>query len=468
MLIYYAPIKEKIIRGNDKPFITNVIRKEIWKRSRLKNKANKTKLQIDKNNYKIQRNYVTLLVKQSKRDYFQNINIKDEPKRFWDSCKPYLSKTCINNDESIILNINGNLISENEEIANTFNEYYANITNSLNLYTWKTSDSPNLIGNSRQKLNMFAEYTTHPSIIKILNNFRGNYFDFQQVEPLKIYEIMTYTKKGSGPIPIKTLKLLSSNFCTYICDAINNCINDAIFPGELKEANITPIFKKRDKEKCENYRPISILPTFSKIFEKVLFEQISKFFEKIFSKFLCGFRKGFSTQTALLNLIQIWQKLLDNKNIIGTLLIDLSKAYDCISHDLLLAKLEAYGFSKRSLLLLKSYLKGRKQRVKMFNSFSRWIEIKLGIPQGSILGPLLFNIFLNDIFSFLEETLTCNFADDNTIYAYDTCLETVKNKLLHDIEILNRWFKINSLIANPAKFPSKVGILEFLLKPACN
>ena len=101
---------------------------------------------------------------------------------------------------------------------------------------------------------------------------------------------------------------------------------------------------------------------------------------------------------------------------------------------------------------MKSYLKGRKQRVKLFNTVSEWLEIKLGIPQGSILGPLLFNIFLNNIFLFLEETSICNFADDNTIYASSKCTENVILKLKNDVEILNIWFKNNSLVANPAKF----------------
>ena len=150
---------------------------------------------------------------------------------------------------------------------------------------------------------------------------------------------------------------------------------------ELKLANVIPIFKKGDRSNCENYRPISILPTFSKIFEKIIFDQINPFFQDKFSKFLCGFRKGFSTQTSLIRLLHKWQQSLDKKEIIGTVLIDLSKAYDCIQHNLLLAKLKAYGFSS-SISLLRSYLSGRKQRVKILSSFSEWVWVNFGIPQG--------------------------------------------------------------------------------------
>ena len=133
-------------------------------------------------------------------------------------------------------------------------------------------------------------------------------------------------------------------------------------------------------------------------------------------------------------------------------MIDLSKAYDCIQHNLLLAKLDAYGFSKKSISFLKSYLTGRKQRVKILTKFSEWLWVNFGIPQGSILGPILFNIFINDLFLFMTETDICNFADDNTLYACDSSLQNVLNRLKIDLENINNWFAHNSLIANASKF----------------
>ena len=132
--------------------------------------------------------------------------------------------------------------------------------------------------------------------------------------------------------------------------------------------------------------------------------------------------------------------------------MDLSKAYDCINYDILLAKLEAYGFSHKSLAFLYSYLKDRKQRTKIGSCFSKWLELVLGIPQGSILGPLLFNIFKNDLFLFVVDTEICNFADDNTLYACDVSIEAVIKKLNLDVERINTWFINNCMVANPSKF----------------
>jgi ribonucleases P/MRP protein subunit RPP40 len=167
---------------------------------------------------------------------------------------------------------------------------------------------------------------------------------------------------------------------------------------------------------------------------------------------LCGFRRGYSTQHTLIFLLNKWHECINNGGIVGTLLMDLSKAYDFIPHDLLIAKLEAYGFSKESLKFLISYISGRKQRVRIGSSVSNWVDILSGVPQGSILGPILFNIFINDIFFFIKDTELCNFADDNTLYACDYSLEKVIFRLQKEATNTIAWFKFNSMVANPDKF----------------
>ena len=184
----------------------------------------------------------------------------------------------------------------------------------------------------------------------------------------------------------------------------------------------------------------------------MLYQQLDNYLQNKFSELLCGFRKRHSTQHVILNLLQYWQENLDKGNTVGTILMDLSKAYDTLHHGLLLAKLHAYGFDKQSLTFLYSYLSCRKQRVRIGGSYSDWLQSSMGVPQGSILGPILFNIFINDLFLVVKETNICNFADDNTIYHADINQEIVKEKLSVDVHKILEWFSVNSLVANPGKF----------------
>ena len=186
--------------------------------------------------------------------------------------------------------------------------------------------------------------------------------------------------------------------------------------------------------------------------KKLIYQQLITFFDNKLSPLLCGFRSRYSTQHALLNLINKWHSCLDNSGVVGTILMDLSKAFDCLPHELVLAKLHAYGVDIKSLKLLQDYLSNRTQRVKLDSTFSSWLKILLGVPQGSILGPLLFNIFLNDMLWFVEKTDICNFADDNTIYTCAKSVNDIIENLQSDLKIVLKWFKDNQMMANPGKF----------------
>ena len=195
-----------------------------------------------------------------------------------------------------------------------------------------------------------------------------------------------------------------------------------------------------------------VLKAFAKVLERLISKQLNNFISLKFSPLLCGFRKGHSTQHALLKLLEDWRNKLDNKHIIGTVLCDLSKAFDTLPHDLLIAKLNAYGLEYDSLKLIYNYLTNRKQRCKVGSALSSWDEIKDGVPQGSVLGPLLFNIFINDLFFEIKESSICNWADDQTLYSYGHTLNESIYKLENDMSNTLRWFKSNRMVANPEKF----------------
>ena len=177
------------------------------------------------------------------------------------------------------------------------------------------------------------------------------------------------------------------------------------------------MFKKEDPLEKENYRPVSLLPHLSKVFERMIYKQINVYTENKLSKFIRGFKKLHGTLLhSMVIMLEKWRRALVKKEYICVLFMDPSKSFDTINHDLLLARLRAYGFSKNALDLVCNCLKNRKQRVQTNNNFNATKTVIAGVLQGSIDGPLLFNLFINDLVLFLTETMLSNYADDNNLY----------------------------------------------------
>ena len=198
-----------------------------------------------------------------------------------------------------------------------------------------------------------------------------------------------------------------------IADLINKCFETGTFPDSLKKAVVLPLFKKDDPEIMSNYRPISILPMLSKIIEKCIKTRLVHYFTRnnLFNKIQFGFLAGKSTQDAMIHLTEkIYSNLHDKLSTIAVF-IDFSKCFDTLNRDILIKKLEIYGVRGVPLDLLKSYLENRYQAVKVNNVMSNFMPINVGVPQGSVLGPILYLIYVNDLPNISEEFSTCLFAD---------------------------------------------------------
>ena len=264
------------------------------------------------------------------------------------------------------------------------NNFFSNIVENLNITGYSTEEIP---CNSEKDIipNIITKFSNHPSIIKIKdkNDIRdGFHFSMCNVDEISTHLQSLNIKKPTtcNNIPAKIIAENYDIISPFITNIYNECTTISNFPARLKCADITPVHKKDETTKKDNYRPVSILPSISKIFERDMFDQISLYFNNILSPFICGFRKGYSTQHCLIIMIERWRKALDNSKITGALLTDLSKAFDCLNHELLIAKLEAYGFHHDALTYIHSYLSERKQRTKINISFSQWSSIKSGVP----------------------------------------------------------------------------------------
>lgn len=235
---------------------------------------------------------------------------------------------------------------------------------------------------------------------------------------------------------------------------INQCLITGVFPESFKLSKVVPIYKKGDKSSPSSYRPISVVPIISKILEKVVKHQVSEFFESnsLFSEFQFGFRPGKSTVDAVEGLVRSVLNSFEGHSSTLATLCDLSKAFDCVPHKILVSKLKFYGMSGVELQFFESYLTNRKQSVFFNNSFSEVVSVSSGVPQGSVLGPLLFLVLIND----LPSSLSCNsiiFADDTTLYSsspnsnFDELSLTMSNAVIES----NIWFRANGLSLNEGK-----------------
>eukprot|EP00732_Lithocolla_globosa_P000923 Lithocolla_globosa_v1_NODE_367_length_4285_cov_70.186525.p1 type:complete len:635 gc:universal NODE_367_length_4285_cov_70.186525:1647-3551(+) len=428
-----------------KPWISAALVKEIEKQHKLYENSikNPGKPEAERN-HKKHRNHVRKELRKPKRSAFINCS---PPTFTTQIISNILNKTHnkqVHPKQLVVKRGDNNeIITNQKEMANTFNTFFTTVAADL------VKNIELEIAKDKNKPITFAEYLDKNK----KTCFRFTRTDHKTVE--KLLAKLDVTKAiGVDHIHTRTLVDSADIIAPYITYILNLCFKNGIFPQDLKPARVTPVYKKQNPFTVSNYRPVSILITLSKIFEREMLNQMMIFLldNNIISKRQYGFLKNTSTSTALINFYEELLQILDEKGMagIGTL-IDLSKAFDTVNHSILLSKLELYGIGGKSLDLLKSYLSNRTQIVIVDNSKSDPMKITCGVPQGSILGSLLFILYINDLPNALTHSQPLMFADDTTLLATHSNITQLQKNALEDLNSVSIWCKANLLTLNTSK-----------------
>ena len=441
----HMPLKKmskKDFKLESKPWITPGMLASIKRRDSLLREFIKCPEGDHKNSlhvqYKVLRNKIVALMRLSKNNHLRNYfsNNSDNIKKTWKGIKSIINIRETSYNLPTSMSINNVNESDPTKIAEGFNSYFSTIAEKL-----------------QNKI-----YSVNTNFSKYLSDKVDSNFLFQSADTEEILRIITSlnNSKSTGPnsIPTDILKLLAPILCHPLKEIINISFATGIYPDKLKLAEIIAVFKnKGDPRLFLNYRPISLLSNINKIFEKLVHARLYSFLElhDCIYELQFGFRTKHSTNHALMSLTETIRVALDNSNFACGIFVDFQKAFDTVDHNILLQKLEHYGIRGLANNWFKSYLSNRKQYVSVNGYHSKTDVMKFGVPQGSVLGPLLFLIYINDLRNAIHNSIVHHFADDTNLLYVNKSLKVIQNKINKDLKSLVTWLRANKISLNASK-----------------
>ena len=328
------------------------------------------------------------------------------------------------------LKVNGVSITNPTVLSNQFNNHFATIGPEL------ASNIDSLNSDDYQKYLTVTDkrFKLHPTstnkVLSLLNRLNKS------------------KAAGLDKISARLIRECADLICIPIRDIFNQSISQGIFPDDWKCAKVTPLFKQGDRDDLNNYRPISVISVMAKVFERIVYDQLYAYLEEhnIICKYQSGFRAIHSTVTALLEATDTWAYNIDRGKINAVVFLDLKKAFDTVDHEILLSKLSNYGIYGNAHQWFKSYLENRTQMCSINGSLSQSCLLSCGVPQGTILGPLLFLLYINDLPNCLSNCEPRMYADDTHLtYAGDNA-DNIQLHLNQDLENVHNWLRANKLV----------------------
>lgn len=380
-------------------------------------------------------------IRNAKISYYNNLFLKyhNDSKKSWGLINSLLNFTKNKKDISKLFTVGNQTITSEEEIAKHFNLFFSTIGE---------KQAAQIHNNTRLTFSAFLHSPT-------IKSFNFTYVSFEDVSKI-MNNFKPKCSVGEDNISLKLIKKITNSLSPALSLVINQSFSTGIFPDPFKIAKVIPLYKKEERSKFDNYRPISLLSSLSKIFEKIVHKQLYAYMND--NKLLClnqhGFRPRHSTETATLEFVDRILSLLDNDKVPFSIFIDLSKAFDTLNHNILLSKLSYYGIKHTPLKWFQSYLYNRRQYVDYCGSSSSYVSTSIGVPQGSILGPLLFLIYINDINGVSPFFQAILYADDTTLTSTLCCFHDNLTHL-NTSDIINKeldkfytWLCCNKLSLN--------------------